>query len=310
MRAVITGSSGFVGGVIARGLHRQGFEVHGWDQRPPQWSSPTFENRIHTSIVDLVTENIASLIDRCAPNVVVHAAGPASVTESFNDPVRDNNATAIPWHRLLDGIRQTKCRPIIVLISSAAVYGEPATQPVAESCLLKPVSPYGFHRRISELLAEEYAQIFGVDVAICRLFSTFGPSQHRLLVWELFEQALSDCSTIVLQGTGEESRDYLYEDDLANIIALLANHHPKGLTTWNLATGRDVTTRKLAELVAIAAGKPKPIECRGVVRRGEPLQWRADVAQLQRLLNNVQLTSLEDGLKYCADFWKTAPGGH
>jgi UDP-glucose 4-epimerase len=301
MRALVTGASGFVGGVIARGLHHKGFEVQGWDRRPPM-TTPAGEG-FASKMVDLATDDIAALIEHCAPDVVVHAAGPASVAASFSNPVSDCGDTTVPWHRLLDGIRQAGARPLVIPISSAAVYGEPDRQPVAESCPLRPVSPYGYHRRMSELLAEEYAGVFGIDIAICRLFSTFGSSQRRLLVWELFTQALSNCKAIVLQGTGEETRDYLYEDDLARVTALLAHHHPRGLTTWNVATGRGVATRELAELVAAAAGKAKSIECRGMIRRGEPRHWTADVGRLQTLLAGERMTTLEDGLGHCARIW-------
>ena len=303
MRALVTGSSGFVGGVIARGLHQQGFEVHGWDRRPLVGVLSDGADRIETKTIDLATEETSSPLDHCAPDVVVHAAGPASVSASFNNPVDDWRDTTIPLHRLLDGIRRSRSHPFLVLISSAAVYGEPETQPVAESCPLRPVSPYGYHRRISELLAEEYAEVFGLDIAILRLFSTFGPSQRRLLVWELFAQAFSNSDAITLQGTGGEVRDYLYEDDLARVTARLAHQAPEGLTVWNVASGRGVSTRDLAGLVAAAANKSKRIACGGMVRRGEPMRWIADVDRLRTLLAGAPLTSLEYGLARCADVW-------
>lgn len=309
MRALVTGSSGFVGGVIARGLHRQGFEVQGWDRRPPTRPFGDGMGRIGTRTIDLATEDILSSLDQYAPDIVLHAAGPASVSASFSNPLDDWRDTTIPLHRLLDGIRQSRSRPFLVLVSSAAVYGEPEVQPVTESCPLRPMSPYGYHRRISELAAEEHAHIFGLDVAILRLFSTFGPSQRRLLVWELFAQALSDCDTIILQGTGEETRDYLYEDDLARVAARLAHCRPKGLTTWNVASGRGVNTRELAELVAAAAGRAKAVHCAGSVRRGEPKRWIADVGRLHTLLAGERLTTLEDGLGACAHTWARERAG-
>jgi len=310
MRAIVAGSSGFIGGVIARDLRQRGFEVHGWDRCPPVATAPSGGHQVTSRTIDLATDEITLYIQRCAPDLVVHAAGPASVAASLSEPLSDCRDTTTPWHRLLDGIRQSGTHPFVILISSAAVYGEPDTQPVAESCPLRPVSPYGYHRRMNELLAEEYAWLFGLDIAIGRLFSTFGPSQHRLLVWELFAQAFSASDAIVLQGTGMETRDYLFEDDLALSVALLALARPKGLTTWNVATGRGVTTRELAKLVAAAAGRPKPIDCRGMIRRGEPLHWTADVGRLHTLLAGGRLITLEDGLGRCARVWaKERQGG-
>ena len=85
--------------------------------------------------------------------------------------------------------------------ASAAVYGNPSTLPVNETAELRPISPYGFHKIACELLAREAAQCFDQDVLICRFFSVFGRKQHRLLVWELYQQLVGSDDAISLDGT-------------------------------------------------------------------------------------------------------------
>ncbi len=303
MKALVTGGAGFIGGAIARGLVRAGYAVSGWDRR--EVAPGTLLDGAAMRCVDLLDAPLERLLEAEAPTLVVHAAGPASVANSIRVPSEDFTGSLLPWQRLLEALRVTGQRPLVVYISSAAVYGEPLHQPISEGCKRQPLSPYGFHRYQCELLGEEYASQFGLDVAVGRLFSTFGYSQKRLLVWELFAKALGAEEEVVLEGTGNELRDYLFEEDLAVVVEQLAAFHPRGYSAWNLATGHSVTTRELAERIVATTGKNKPVRCRGIKRQGEPERWLANSGQIQSLLGERKLVSLEEGLKRCAEQWAT-----
>jgi UDP-glucose 4-epimerase len=131
----------------------------------------------------------------------------------------------------------------------------------------------------------------------------YGPRQRRLLLWELFRAAVGPAAEIALQGTGEETRDYLYIDDVANILLSIAIRRPAGLTVLNIASGSAIRTRDLARLVADAVGSAKPVRARGEPRPGNPGHWRASIARLQQL---APLThrSLESGIHECVRAWQ------
>src|SRR5262249_48327157 len=148
-----------------------------------------------------------------APDVLLHAAGTASVGGSLRAPFDDLRAALLTWANVLEGVRVSQHRPLLIFPSSAAVYGEVTELPVREDMPVQPISPYGFHKVMCELLAREYAECFDLSIVVCRLFSVFGVDQRRLLVWESFERLSDAEGPAWLEGTGEESRDYLAVED-------------------------------------------------------------------------------------------------
>ncbi len=222
------------------------------------------------------------MVNRSAPDIVLHAAGTASVSASLQDPAADFSASVGTLHAILEGVRLSKHRPRILYPSSAAVYGEPDALPIEEGAPIRPLSPYGHHKAIAELLAREYAVSFEIPVLVFRLFSLFGPHQRRLLIWELFQQ-FRDAERVTLQGTGAETRDFLHEDDLGAMLLALLPKLGDPHAVVNLATGRATSVRELAELISRICGSSKQIVFGGSNQVGNPVHWAADTRKLQEL---------------------------
>lgn len=301
MRLLITGTSGFIGGGLGRYASQAGHVVMGTGRSPQ--SSKKWPG-LYTSVSG--TENLSVLIRDFLPDVLVHAAGTASVGASLNDPLNDFRGSVQTCVNVLEAVRQSGTAPLVVIPSSAAVYGNPASLPVDEEVSLQPISPYGFHKAACELLAREYAECFGLKVMICRLFSVFGPAQHRLLVWELYQQLAGPEKTAWLDGTGKETRDFLYIDDLtAVLLGLIERFHcsdPECLIV-NVASGIETSVLTLAEMIRDLVAPEKEIRCKGNLRRIDPLRWSADISRLQKLLPSWQARPLPEGLALCAASW-------
>lgn len=301
MRLLVTGCHGFIGGSAGRVAARQGHDVLGVgraSQPDRQWPG-TYRS------LDVAHADLAEIIRAYEPDAILHAAGTASVAASLTHPLDDLRAAVLTWANLLDGVRRSGLRPLLLFPSSAAVYGEPETLPVSEDAPTAPISPYGFHKSACELLAREYCRCFGVDVVVGRLFSVYGPRQRRLLLWELFEAAAGPAPRIVMQGTGEETRDYLHVDDVAAAFLALAERRPPGLTVLNIASGSAVRTRDLARLVMDAANVSKPVQALGATRPGDPAHWRAAIARL-RDMAPVAVRPLDEGIGQCVRAWQCA----
>jgi UDP-glucose 4-epimerase len=195
----------------------------------------------------------------------------------------------------------------VIFPSSAAIYGNPPTLPVREDMPTEPISPYGFHKAACELLAREYAQCFGLNIVVCRLFSLFGASQRRLLVWELYDQISGPGSEVWLQGTGAETRDYLDIEDVSQAILALSDLY-RGETearcrVVNVASGVETGVLALAHEIARIADSPKAIHCRGIERPGDPKRWQADNAALRSLLPDWRPQTLAVRLQRCIEIW-------
>jgi UDP-glucose 4-epimerase len=303
MKLLVTGCHGFVGGSLARLAvqreHAQAIGVGRRSDAPEAWPGDYVRR-------DLERELIADVLREEVPDVVVHAAGPSSVHASFTDPLADLRGAVLTWGAVLESVRLSGLSPLVLFISSAAVYGEPQALPIAEDAPAAPVSPYGYHKRAAEVLGQEYAELHGVEVVVLRCFSLFGERQRRLLVWELYERAAGDeHDDVWLDGTGEETRDFLSIEDLETVVAEIAARRGGLLgRVLNVATGRETSALEMARAVAGLVGSTKAIEVRGRPHPGDPVRWCADVSRLQSLLPDWRPEALDTGLKRCVTAWQ------
>ena len=198
--------------------------------------------------------------------------------------------------------RAADVKPLVIFPSSASVYGNPTLLPVTEGASLRPISPYGFHKVICEQLAQEYAQCFGLNVVVARLFSTIGPAQQRLLVWELFRQAIDDNPYLTIQGTGTETRDFLHIDDICRYFLGIAERQPKGFWAVNVASGSSTSVRTMAEIVTRLVGSRKAIVTLNKELPGDPKHWQADTSLLLDLVS-YQPGDITRGVEHCVGRW-------
>src|SRR5713226_2431479 len=138
MRLLITGCRSFLGGSIGRLAAHNGYEVLGIG-RPNQPRAGWPCKYLQT---DLANSDLSMIIRDFAPDVVLHAAGPASVSLSFAAPLDDLQAGIPTWANTLDGVRRSGLKPLVLFPSSAAVYGNPMKLPVHEDDAIAPISPY------------------------------------------------------------------------------------------------------------------------------------------------------------------------
>ena len=304
MRILITGISGFIGGSFGHYAAQAGHVVMGTGRSRvggDAWPG------LYTRIAD--PQDLSDLIRDFLPDVLVNAAGTASVGASLDDPLHDFRGSVETCAETLEAVRRSERRPLVVIPSSAAVYGNPDSLPVHEKIGLQPISPYGFHKAAAELLAREYSECFSLKVVICRFFSVFGPAQRRLLVWELYQKLAGPEKTAWLAGTGNETRDFLYIEDLAAaLLGLIGKFQTAKLECLivNVASGAETSVLSLAEIVRELVAPEKEIRCQGNLRKNDPVRWWADVARLRELVPSWQPRPLKDALALCIADWRHA----
>jgi UDP-glucose 4-epimerase len=304
MRLLITGARGFVGSSLAEYAANQGHEILGIGrtaQAPPDWSG-------NYAWADVALSDLVPIINGFQPDLVAHCAGSASVGGSFISPLDDFRANVLTLANTLDGIRRSNERPLIVFPSSAAVYGNPARLPVREDEPCRPISPYGFHKLAAEQSVSEYIRCYQLRAVICRVFSVIGERQKRLLLWDLCQQFLGPSEAVVLQGTGDETRDFLHISELCDVF-IRSNELVDPVseaTTVNVASGVGTTVRSLALLVKQILGSDKPLVFRGEQRLGDPTKWVADCGRLQKFLPRREGCSLAASVEHVVNIWKNS----
>ncbi len=277
---LLTGIAGFLGRHIARHFAQLGWRVVGVDALAPE--NVQLGVGVRYLRMKLPSAEFAALLVETKPDVCIHCAGRASVPLSMQDPAADFHDNTVLTFELLDALRRNapKCR--FILLSSAAVYGNPRELPVSEKAHVGPLSPYGFHKRQAEIICQEFARVFGVPTLAVRIFSAYGPGLRRQVVWDICERVLTNRS-LKLGGDGGESRDFIHATDIARALALLAEAAPAEGEIYNLASGVETTVATLAaQLAALLAPEVKP-EFDGTVRPGDPRNWCADISKITQL---------------------------
>lgn len=295
-----TGAAGFLGRHIVREMHRGGWTVLAVDPAPEE--NAGLPNGVIYRRMSLPDPGFARLVAEFQPTACIHCAGRASVAGSVADPGSDFEAGVVVTASLLDALsKEAKgCRTIF--LSSAAVYGQPEALPVTESAKTQPLSPYGYHKRMSELLMEQAARLRGVPAASARIFSAFGPGLRRQVLWETAAQ-LAEKSAATLKGTGRESRDFISAPDVARAIGVILEKAPCEGEVYNVATGRETTIHEAARILTTFFPGAKPPTFEGGKLVGDPERWVADCSKLGSL-GFSPTVSLPDGLQALAEWVK------
>jgi UDP-glucose 4-epimerase len=225
---------------------------------------------------------------------VVFVAGPSDVQRSVSDPVRDFSDQMLPLIQLLWAVSQIPSPPGVLLVSSAAIYGNTAKLPVDENEAPNPISPYGFHKLGQESLLDEFGKLYGVPTCKARVFSTYGKGLRRLAVWEITRRAMA--GDYHLRGTGEETRDYLHVSDVARALECIARRAPFRGEVINLASGQEYSMKQVASQIYSALNVSATPEFDGECLAGSPLRWHANVSTLRGFGFNQQMT-MEVGIR-------------
>ncbi len=277
---LITGVTGFLGRYIARQFTQTGWEVVGIGTRPLE-NAPQ-QDLSHYYRLVLPSPDLAMIVQQVQPQVCIHCAGRASVELSVSDPASDFQASVSITFHLLDTLRlyAPTCR--LIYLSSAAVYGNPTIVPISESQVSEPISPYGFHKSMSEQLCKEFFKLYQLPAAIVRVFSAYGPGLRRQVLWDVCQKALTQ-PVLKLRGTGQESRDFIHASDIAHALYLIANWAPFEAEVYNLASGVETTIQILVTQILHELDLTIPLEFDGQVPIGTPLNWCADIKRIQSL---------------------------
>ncbi len=280
-RVMISGVAGFIGRNVADYYRQIGYETVGIDI-VQQENAPLFSlNRYVRK--DLERERLDSLLKACPPRVFVHCAGRASVDLSMVEPAADFFAGVPMTFSILDSLRRFAAGCKFIFLSSAAVYGNPRSLPVGEESTVAPISPYGFHKLASELVCREFSEVYGLRTAIIRIFSAYGQGLRRQVLWDTCLKAQKDQEIIDLRGTGNETRDFIHILDITRAIEIVENNGSLNGDVYNLGCGVQTSIRRVAEVLISAMGKRRKLRFDGIVPKGIPLNWCADIHKIREI---------------------------
>lgn len=300
-RVLVTGGAGFIGTHLVRRLVSDGARVSVVDDLSGASSVPPGGD-IQFHDVRLPNVALERVLQAGRFDVVLHLAGAAYVPPSLDDPRADLDQNAGVTVGVLEAVRRAAPAARLVFTSSAAVYGSPDHLPITEDTPIRPVSPYGVSKYAAEQYVSLYARLFGLRTAALRLFSVFGPGQRKQVIYDLIAKLQSNPRELPVYGTGDETRDFVYVDDVAAAAVTVAANGPLEGEVYNVASGTSHSIRAVVDAVATVMGLRPNIRFSGEVRPGDALRWEADVSCLRRL-GYAPAVSLEQGIRRIATWF-------
>jgi len=299
--AIVTGSNGFIGKNLCQLLVSKGLHVYGISRSSP---SSDLSPEISTFTANLANTSFNSFIPNfLTPDYVVHLAGGSSVGASIADPLADFSNTVNSAYQLLEWVKSKCPKARVILISSAAVYGNNYSVPVVESSPRLPYSPYGLHKCMLEDLGHFYTSQYDLDITVVRLFSVFGPFLRKQLIWDVCQKLLRAVDhKILLSGTGSEVRDWSHVDQVNTSIYRLFSCPNDVPPVINIASGISLTVQEFLHIIvtqwSYLTGNSISVEFDGKSRPADPSCLAADVTLANSLGMSYSTDLSRDVLQY------------
>ena len=287
---IIVGGRGFIGGHVCQIFSELSWQVISVGRGGLNPYASTHYN------MQLPSESFSTLLQQINPNLCVNCAGRASVAASMEDPLGDFYANTALVMEILEAIHRYATDCVFINLSSASVYGNPTTLPIQEDALVKPVSFYGYHKYMEELVVREYALFYQVRAATLRIFSAYGERLHRQVIWDLTSKIItSKGKPVKVFGTGDESRDFIHGKDVAHAVKIVATKGELKGECYNLASGEEITIKQLATKINEISNHNAQLCFDDSPPAGYALRWHADISKIKDL-GFCQTVQLYEGL--------------
>lgn len=282
-RMLITGGTGFQGSHLVEHFLDLGYDVT---------TLNTFSERSEKNISELkkkpkvvwgsVTD--PEIVNKTARehDIILHLAAHISVDESIQDPGFTFRVNIEGTYNVLEAVRKNRNR--LIYTSTCETYGAPlGKRLIDESAELRPHSPYAASKAAADRLCFAYFKTFGLDIAIIRPFNVFGPRQREdefgSFIPISVKRAL-DGKNLQIFGEGQQTRDYMYIDDVVQAYDLMVRLENTAGEVYNFGTGKETTIKEIAEYIAKKFGV-------GIdyteARPGEVTNFCADITKVKKL---------------------------
>jgi len=288
MNILILGAEGFIGSHAVKYFKERNYKVTSCDI--------TIKNESDYLRLNPEDPNYAEIFLNRSFDICINASGAANVQFSFEDPALDYKLNTVNVFNVLNSIRQYNKNCKFINLSSAAVYGNPASLPVKESHAVQPLSPYGYHKWYSEQLCTQFYEQFNIGTISVRIFSAYGIGLRKQLFWDLYKKIQGNEQAIELFGTGKESRDFIYIEDIMRALHCIIERQVFNGETINVGSGCESTIEDIVQIFLKEMGKPVQIKFLGDNKIGDPLHWCADISKLKNLRFEPK-TSINTGIK-------------
>jgi UDP-glucose 4-epimerase len=304
MKILVTGGAGFIASQIADAFINEGHEVHILDNLSTGFEK-NINKKAHFIKSDISSPSILEIFTKEKFDVVNHHAAQIDVRKSVNDPIFDANTNILGTINLLQACIKTGVKKFMFASTGGAVYGEQEYFPADEKHPTNPVSPYGITKLSIEKYLFFYKHEYGLNHIILRYANVFGPRQNpfgEAGVVAIFTNKLLRNENPIINGEGNQTRDYVFVEDVIRANVLTLNSGSSGI--YNVGTGIETSVNELFKKLNKIAGSIA-IEKHGPAPKGEQLRSVITSEELLREFNWKPSVIIDEGLKKTFDSFKT-----
>ncbi len=297
MRILITGGAGFIGSALANRLVAEGHDVLVLDNLSAGDPSRLAREVLFTRGDVRDVPKLWTLLQ--GVDCVYHLAARVSVPESVLYPREYNEVNVGGTVALMEAARDVGVGRVI-LTSSGTVYGAQPTQPVHEQMQPRPLAPYAVSKVAAEYYVHTLGSLYGMETVVLRIFNAYGPGQfipaaHAPVIPLFMWQAVRGASLVIF-GDGEQTRDFVYIDDVVDALVAAATAKDVNRSTINVGSGQEVSINRLVDLIAQTVRRPVNTLYNHEESGGVP-RMVADLTLARAKLGFAPRVTLEEGLK-------------
>lgn len=306
---LVTGAVGFIGSRTCALLLDQGHRVHGidsmddaYDIRLKEWRLKQLLDRPEFAFHRISINDVSALrpLFAEAPAGVLNLAARAGVRQSVENPWIYLETNVSGTVTLLELCREYSVRKF-VLASTSSLYGAHNPRPFREDADTNRVlSPYAASKKGAEVMCHTYHHLYGMDVAILRYFTVYGPAGRPDMSPFRFVQWIAEGRSVIVYGDGLQSRDFTFVDDIAR--GTIASLNLQGYNIINLGTDGPLVLMEVIRLIERIIGKTAQIEHRPMHAADVTATW-ADITRAQTLLGWRPSTTFENGIHALVEWY-------
>ncbi|WP_273484043.1 SDR family oxidoreductase [Desulforamulus ruminis] len=307
---LVTGGAGFIGSNLVEVLLELGCSVKVLDNLLTG-KEENINKYYGDHLFEFIKGDVRSIEDckRACEGVdyILHQAALGSVPRSIQDPITTNDINISGTLNMLIAARDSKVKRF-VYASSSSVYGDEPNLPKVEERIGRPLSPYAITKKVKELYAQNFSELYGLPTIGLRYFNVYGKRQDANSVYAAviptFIKKLLNNESPIINGDGLHSRDFTYIEDViqANLKSCLAGEKAFG-QVFNIAYGERITLNNLFEKIQRLLRKNVSPEY-GPVRQGDVKHSNADIKKAKELLRYEPGYDINNGLALCIDWYK------
>jgi UDP-glucose 4-epimerase len=296
MKVLVTGGAGFIASHVTDHLIAAGVEVVVLDNFA-SGKRQSLNPRARLYEADIGGEGIGALFERERFDCIDHHAAQMNVRRSVEDPVFDARVNILGSLNLLQAAVASGVKKFVFASTGGAIYGEQLAFPADETHLTSPMSPYGVAKLAVEKYLAVYEEVYGLPYTVLRYANVYGPRQDphgEAGVVAIFGQRLLAQEPAIINGDGEQTRDFVYVDDVVRANVLAVTTDLRGI--YNVGTGIETSVNVLYTHLAThsgATGAPR----HGPPKAGEQRRSVLDCRKLQTATGWTPTVLLDEGLR-------------